>query len=318
MLTTNSILNIAILIMATLKMAYLNVAHRIITKLKTRLANGFVLLLLVATSTSVYALPQQLLVPGGLAMLKISNYTNDTRVMFENKRVAVFKHGDDWVAMAGISLKQPVGEAAFSIQYPNGVSLKTKVDIEHKSYKEQRLKIKNKRKVNPLERDLTRINKEFKRKHAAKTHWSDTLPHVDFAWPTEGIISSIFGLRRFFNDQERRPHTGLDIAAPEGTPVTATAAGTVIESGDFFFSGNVIYIDHGQGIISLYAHLHTIDVKIGDVVKQGQQIGTVGETGRVTGPHLHFAVVANETLVDPELLLPAKTSPKPGKAKTAN
>ena len=132
------------------------------------------------------------------------------------------------------------------------------------------------------------------------------MPRPEFIWPADGEISSIFGLRRFFNEQERSPHNGLDIAAAEGTPVRAVADGKVIDSGDFFFSGNMIYVDHGQGIITLYAHLSRLDVKPGDSVKQGDVIGAVGQTGRVTGPHLHFAVYANQNLVDPMFLLPAK------------
>lgn len=263
---------------------------------------------LLMISNCAHALPQQSLVPGGLAMLKLADYTAGTKVTFEGKRVAVFEHDGGWVALAGISLKQKPGKAKFTIQYPDGLSLSNTVDIAAKQYEEQRLKIKNKRKVNPYKKDMTRISAERVRKNTARRHWSEQPPEVDFAWPTEGRISSIFGLRRFFNDQERRPHSGLDIAAPEGTPVYAAADGVVIESGDFFFSGNMIYVDHGSGIISLYAHLHTIDIKPGEVVKQGQQIGTVGETGRVTGPHLHFAVIANQTLIDPVLMLPARSA----------
>ncbi len=254
------------------------------------------------------ALPKQSLVPGGLAFIKLDNFSPDTKVYFEGKRVAVFQHDDEWLAMAGIPLRQKPGKAEFAIEYGDGLRLKTSVTVKAKKYKEQHLTITNKRKVNPYKQDMTRITAESKRKKAAKRVWTDRAPAIDFIWPTEGRISSIFGLRRFFNEQARKPHTGLDIAAPEGTPVLAAADGKVIESGNFFFSGNMIYVDHGQGIISLYAHLHSISVKPGDVVKQGQLIGTVGETGRVTGPHLHFTVIANQTLIDPLFMLPEKHS----------
>ncbi len=96
----------------------------------------------------------------------------------------------------------------------------------------------------------------------------------------------------------------MDIAAPKGTPVLAPSAGVVIESGDFFFSGNLVYLHHGQGLISLFAHLSKINVKIGDKVKKGQVIGEVGATGRVTGPHLHWSLGLNRTWIDPSLFLP--------------
>jgi murein DD-endopeptidase MepM/ murein hydrolase activator NlpD len=177
-----------------------------------------------------------------------------------------------------------------------------------KKYEEQHLTIKDKRKVNPTEEDMKRITLEAIRKNKAKTLRTDTIPRVDFIWPAEGRISSVFGLRRFFNEQERKPHNGLDIAASIGAPVKATADGTVIDAGDFFFSGNMIFLDHGQGIISLYAHMDRIDVKPGDSVKQGDIIGAVGQTGRATGPHLHFAVFANKTLIDPVYMLPKRPS----------
>lgn len=266
--------------------------------------------LYIGISTQVSAIDKQIefpkpaLVPGGIALLTLENYEPGTTVKFNNENAAVLSYKDRWIALGGISLSSKEGKAhVFSVQQKNGVSFKTKVEIEDKQYPIQRLTVKNKRKVNPNPEDLKRISVERIRKTKAKTYWSDPNPIFDFAWPVEGRISSTFGLRRFFNEQERRPHSGLDIAADEGTPIKATASGTVIEAGDFFFSGNMIYIDHGQSIISLYAHLSRIDVKPGDIVKQGDIIGAVGQTGRVTGPHLHFAILANKTLIDPIYIL---------------
>jgi len=271
-------------------------------------------LLALVSSYSAFALPEQALVPGGIALLQLPAYKADTKIYFDNKRVAVFPYTNmqgksTWYAMAGIDLSSKPGDYEFSIQHANGLSLNTKVTVKYKKYDEQHLTIKNKRKVNPNAEDSKRIASERKRKIKAKKRYSETAPKVDFIWPVTGRISSIFGLRRFFNEQERRPHSGLDIAASEGTPIKAAASGTVLDAGDFFFSGNMIYIDHGQGIISLYAHLSKISVKPGDVIKQGDIIGEVGQTGRVTGPHLHFAVYANQALIDPIFMLPKNGNP---------
>jgi len=265
---------------------------------------------LILFSTSAFALPEQALVPGGIALLGLPDYQKDTIVRFEGQPVAVFPHKDTWIALAGIPLDAKPGDYQFEVEHHTGVTFKTRVVVKEKHYEEQHLTIKDKRKVNPNKNDLERIAAEKIRKQKAKTTRTDTIPDVDFIWPTSGPISSIFGLRRFFNEQERNPHNGLDIAAAEGTPVRAVGNGTVIEAGDFFFSGNMIYLDHGQGIISLYAHLSRIDVKQGDVIQKGDIIGAVGQTGRVTGAHLHFAVFANKTLVDPVYLLP-KNQPQP-------
>ena len=264
---------------------------------------------LFVSSFSAYALPEQHLVPGGIALLKLANYDQDTKIYFNKRRIAVFPYADEkekhtWIAMAGIGLSTKPGNYEFSIKRADGLTVNTKVTVAGKKYAEQHLTIKNKRKVNPIKQDLKRIASERIRKSKAKKKFTNTLPNVDFIWPISGRISSIFGLRRFFNEQERRPHSGLDIAAPEGTPIKATASGTVIDSGDFFFSGNMIYLDHGQGLVSMYAHMSKLLVKPGDYVTQGQIIGEVGETGRVTGPHLHFAVIANRTLIDPMFMLP--------------
>jgi murein DD-endopeptidase MepM/ murein hydrolase activator NlpD len=281
----------------------------------TLISTSSFVLLIALFSTSANALPEQSLVPGGIALLGLPDYKPETVVRFDGKRVAVFPYKDTWIALAGIPLNAKPGDHHFSIEHHNGITLKTRINVVEKKYKEQHLTIKNKRKVNPNEKDLKRIASERPRKQKAKSLRTETVPDVDFIWPVSGEISSIFGLRRFFNEQERSPHNGLDIAAAEGTPVKAVAKGTVIDAGDFFFSGNMIYLDHGQGIISLYAHLSRLDVKPGDVVNAGDIIGAVGQTGRVTGAHLHFAVIANQTLIDPINMLPKK---QPVEALLAN
>ena len=272
-------------------------------KVHNRLSAVFLAIFLLV-STPASAIPEQALVPGGIAIIDLDSYTPETRITFDNRKTTVFRHENNWYALAGIPLSAKPGTYQFQIKQQDGSTRIASVDVKAKKYKEQHLTIKNKRKVNPNKEDMERIAQERVRKRAAKNHWTASYPDIDFIWPVTGEISSIFGLRRFFNEQERNPHNGLDIAAPEGTDIRVTADGTVIEAGDFFFSGNMVYVDHGQGLISLYAHLSRIDVKPGDVLRRGDILGAVGQTGRVTGAHLHFAVLANGVLVDPLYFLP--------------
>lgn len=177
-------------------------------------------------------------------------------------------------------------------------------EVVGRQYPEQRLTIANKRQVNPLPEDLERIGRESKLQRDAYARRtparSDLLP---FKQPVQGVYSSPFGLRRFLNDQPRSPHSGLDIAADTGTPIAAPAPGTVALTGDFFFSGNVVYLDHGGGLITMYGHLDRVDVEQGADVARGDTIGAVGATGRVTGPHLHWTISIQGDRVDPILLM---------------
>ena len=244
-------------------------------------------------------------VPGGVAVVLLPDDTNPSSLRYRDRRVLRTPKNGQAVALVGLSLSAKPGMHYLDGHTIEGVSMRLSFHVRDKAYEEQRITIKDKRKVTPEKRDLERINREKKQIGAALRHWSDNdNVVVDFQKPVTGPTSSPFGLRRFFNEQPRSPHSGLDIAAAEGTPIQAPAPGTVIATGDFFFNGNTVFIDHGQGLVTMYCHLNRIDVEPDQTVATGDTIGQVGMTGRVTGPHLHWGVSLNNARVDPLLFLP--------------
>lgn len=265
----------------------------------------FVALVLSLTTSIALALPRHAPVPGGVAVIDLPAIDNEAPVAtYNGRRVLVQPTDNGYVAIVGIPLAARPGMAAVELEGTDGSRARVSFEIGQKTYKTQRLTITNKRMVDPNPQDLERIAAERKRINAALSHYS-TAERVDAAMirPVDGVESSPFGLRRYYNDKPRRPHSGLDIAAPEGAPILAAAPGTIIETGGFFFNGNTVFIDHGQGLVTMYCHMSRIDVEPGTYVGRGEQIGLVGATGRVTGPHVHWSVSLNDTRVDPTLFL---------------
>ncbi|MGQ4808611.1 hypothetical protein NKDENANG_01998 [Candidatus Entotheonellaceae bacterium PAL068K] len=216
--------------------------------------------------------------------------------------------------MVGIPLTAPSGTHTLRVHASAGLARTVSFTVRDKQYATQHIRLKNKRMVDPNAEDLKRISRERTRIRAALGHWSETVPAtLDFLVPVVGRFSSPFGLRRYFNNQPRKPHSGLDIAASQGTPIRAPIAGRVVDTGNYFFNGNTVFLDHGQGLVTMFCHLNRIDVTPGQQVTRGEVIGTVGMTGRVTGPHLHWAVSLNRTMVDPMLFLPEATSATQGR-----
>jgi len=274
--------------------------------MKNNLVRFLLLLLFTGLSGKIYAqtLPRAENVPGGLAVVTL-NDDSRPEAFYKGNRVMVIGEAGDWKAIVGVPLSAKPGTHRLQVNNGSGNAIHH-FDIADKEYASQHITIKDKRKVNPNPLDMQRINKETPLIKKAKATWTDTDNiNLGLSVPVEGPYSSPFGLRRFFNEQPRRPHSGLDIAAAEGSPVKAATAGKVINTGGYFFNGNTVFIDHGQGMITMYCHMNSIAVKAGQQVDEGEIIGTVGQTGRVTGAHLHWSVIMNNTMVDPLLFIQA-------------
>lgn len=250
--------------------------------------------------------PQESRVQGGIALIPVGNSSKPASVSFRGNKVMVlpdYRADNRWLAIVGIPISHKAKQVKLLVN--NQPKLFT---IKRKTYPKQYLTVTNKH-VNPNTKQLTRIRKEQKAISAAFKLFTPKSAWERFIWPVKGPLSSLFGFQRFFNKQPRRPHSGLDIAANKGTLIKSPASGEVVLVGDFYFNGKSVFIDHGQGLISMMCHLSEISVKQGQLLKQGDVLGKVGATGRVTGPHLHWSVSLNNARVDPLLFVDRKENP---------
>ena len=216
----------------------------------------------------------------------------------------VLGNASAWTAVVGIPLSAPAAPAQIHVQSADGLVRTLEYVVQPKSYLEQRLQVApGQVELSPA--DQARYERE--REHQLKVMATFSSPAdadtLAMAPPVSGRRSGSFGLRRVFNDKARAPHSGMDIAAATGTPVKAPLAATVLDTGDYFFNGGTVWLDHGGGLLTLYCHLSETHVKPGDALRAGDPLGAVGATGRATGPHLHWGVLLNRAMVDPALFL---------------
>jgi murein DD-endopeptidase MepM/ murein hydrolase activator NlpD len=256
-----------------------------------------------AAAVAGFELPRESAVPGGIKLLRLDPGGAMPSADSEDHRAMVVQDGASWVVIVGIPLSAPLGRHTVIVHGAGGRQ-ELSFDVADKSYVTQALKVPP-RQVNLSPADLARVAGERPRIEHDLGLWTEPAPEsLHLPQPVPGPRSSSFGSRRVFNGEARNPHSGMDIAAPVGTAVRVPIAGTVVDTGDFFFNGNTVFVDHGRGLVSMYCHLSAIDVKPGQRVEAGARLGAVGMTGRVTGPHLHWGLSLNRTWVDPELFLP--------------
>jgi murein DD-endopeptidase MepM/ murein hydrolase activator NlpD len=272
-------------------------------------ALALLVLLFAAPLAFGQALPRHAPHPGGVAVVKIGESDAPVReVYFDGKRVLTLRHAQGLLALVGLPLDAAPGRQVLQIKSGDGslaLAYSTAFEVKPKPYPAQHLKI-SPRFLQPTEQELARIERERELIERARSHWSEDAPmQFLLELPAAGRLSARFGLRRVYNGQEGAPHAGLDVAVGTGTPLRAAAAGRVIATGDYFYAGKTVFVDHGQGFITVYIHLSRIDVNEGDAVARGALLGLSGATGRVTGPHLHWGVLLNGVYVDPELFLSA-------------
>jgi murein DD-endopeptidase MepM/ murein hydrolase activator NlpD len=271
-----------------------------------RIAGGSLLLLIaLATGPEVVGAESSRLpfkpspVPGGVAIIPIHGKAQSPKVAYHGEPVLTRRTATGWVAVVGIPLSAKPGQDAIDV---DGKAVP--FAIKPKRYPEQRVQLKNPRMVYPTAEDEARIEKENALTAPVWKAWpEDFTPSLAFHQPTPGSLTASFGMRRIFNGEPRSPHQGLDIRAPQGQAVHAPAAGVVVLTGDFFFTGNAVFLAHGEGVVSLLCHLSKIAVKEGQVLKAGDRVGEVGATGRASGPHLHWSLSLNNARVDPRIFL---------------
>lgn len=259
------------------------------------------------------ALPESSNVPGGVAVVPLGSVVaiaDKPQAWFEERPVLVTAEEGQWHAVVGLPLDSIPVMHELKVQLGHE-TIMLPFDVRPKAYPAQHITLKDKSKIELSPKDLARAEREIAAITELKRHWR-AAPDTDLELmlPAKGELGGRFGVRRFFNGEPRLPHAGLDVVVKRRTPIKASARGVVLAAADYFFNGKTVFVDHGNGFITLYCHLDRIDVRPGQAVRKGQRVGLSGQTGRASGPHLHWSVVLNGVMVDPELFIAAERPPQ--------
>ena len=268
-----------------------------------RLVALFVLLCAVPAAAESLKLDGRM-IQGGLI---VGRTDPGATVLFRGQPVRVSPEG---VFLVGFSRDAPKS-ATLDVTYPNGKTRREKLRIQPRSYQIQRIDGLPPRMVTPPKGVWDRIKKDNAAIKRARNK-NSPIPYflAGWIWPTKGRISGVYGSQRILNGKPRQPHYGIDIAAPAGTPVVAPSDGVVVlAETDMYYTGGTLILDHGHGLTSAFLHMKDLDVKIGQHVPKGARVGTVGSTGRSTGPHLDWRINLFNARIDPSLLVPPMQPP---------
>ncbi len=230
-------------------------------------------------------------------VVKSPQALNKPYFIYKGRRFDLFSKGqNDYEGFLGLSAFEKTGDFRISLKDSTGyLNDKRLLKVRVKRYPNQYITLSGKK------GGLTATRRELRKVGSAKgflsnvAHWTQP----PFTNPTEGCVSSVYGLNRYYNGCPGSYHKGVDIKAPQGQEIVALTNGKVLVAEQFRLHGGTIAIDHGQGVVSMYLHMSKIDVKEGQMVKEGDKIGEVGSTGISTGPHLHWGLYVHGTPVDP-------------------
>ncbi len=279
------------------------------TRVRRWIPSAIGCIVVAATSWSVAAsptegLPRESRVPGGVALVAVGRADEPKPVVTRDRtNVWTIKRGAFWIAVVGLPLSTASGEQSVSVTR-DGVAHSVAFTVKDKRYPVQHVTLKDNAMVEPPPEVLASIESESAHLKAVRSNWRESAAtNAAFILPAKGRLSGRFGGSRVLNGKLRAPHTGLDVAIGTGTRVLAPSDGVVLDLGDYYFCGKTMFIDHGNGLLSLFCHLSEHTVKVGDSVRKGQAVARSGATGRASGPHLHWSVYLNGVSVEPELFI---------------
>ena len=238
---------------------------------------------------------------GGVYIYQVKRHNSYSDIFLNSQQLLTIEYKDKYFLIYAIPYESKLGKNSLEIKINNKVSYLS-FNVEEKTFDTQNIYVDSKY-IKPGSDSQKRINLERNNLRTAKDTWYDESPDLKFIIPADGIVTGKFGTKRFYNGKEGSFHNGLDVAAEKGSPIISPSKGKVILTGNYYYNGKFIVIDHGKGLKSIFIHLDDILVEEGEVISKGDLIGKIGNTGKSTGPHLHWSLLLNKTYVDPEYFL---------------